>query len=174
MSLILRFDVDREAFSSENTRALTLDGARRKTGRVKEQRNFFATHIFSLWLLRLSNRERKSNRSTWKKGGVVKFGAPVISVRRTPRRILQIRRFHRISRYDRRSLHCRHYVTVKHNLGQGRFYVPVPFFSLFYISLFPLLSFVPRFHFLVFFGSGMCCFRFMARSLPGYVCQAGA
>lgn len=109
-----------------------------------------------------------------KKGGVVKFGAPVISVRRTPRRILQIRRFHRISRYDRRSLHCRHYVTVKHNLGQGRFYVPVPFFSLFYISLFPLLSFVPRFHFLVFFGSGMCCFRFMARSLPGYVCQAGA
>lgn len=77
----------------------------------------------------------------------MKFGAPVISVRQTRRGILQIRHFQRISRYDRQSLHCRHYVTVKHNLGHKgwfmRSFLYFIFFSpslLFYSILFSSLS----------------------------------
>lgn len=68
----------------------------------------------------------------------MKFGAPVISVRQTRRGILQIRHFQRISRYDRQSLHCRHYVTVKHNLGHKGWFMRS---FLYFIFFFPSLLF---------------------------------
>lgn len=100
----------------------------------------------------------------------MKFGAPVISVRQTRRGILQIRHFQRISRYDRQSLHCRHYVTVKHNLGHKGWFTCFFFIFYFFLSPSPL-----SFHSIFFaslplsFFSLSVCYPFVfvfARSLP--------
>lgn len=102
----------------------------------------------------------------------MKFRQPVISGRQTRRGMPQIRRFQRISCYDRRSP-ARHYVTVKHNLGQGiPFCVrrkaslsPAPLslcFVLFicvFFSLFSVLFFVSR---VVFLPRSLCA-RHVAR-----------